>query len=88
MIDDLKIMPSNANMKCYVHNNFNKRVVAILDENHLATFMEYSNEGKLTRLKKETSKGILTIKESRESLKNYFINAGGAVISYPPLENY
>lgn len=82
IIDDLRMMPSKSNMKCYVYHPVNKRLMAILDENHMATLMEYNEEGKLVRVKKETEKGILTVKESRESLKNRFIDNG--VIVNPP----
>jgi len=68
--DDLRILPLEANMKSYVYDDENQRLMAVLDENNMATFFEYSNEGKLQRVKKETEKGVLSLKESRESLKN------------------
>lgn len=67
--DDLRILPTDANMKCYVYHPENRRVMASLDENHMASFFEYDAEGKLTRVKKETDRGILTIKESRQSVR-------------------
>lgn len=69
IVDDLRIFPTNGNMKSYVYDRVHRRVVASLDENHMATFFEYNDQGKLVRVKRETEKGILTIKESRESLK-------------------
>jgi hypothetical protein len=57
-------------MKSYVYHPSNRRLVAVLDENHMAMLFEYSPEGKLIRQKKETEKGILTLKESRESLRS------------------
>jgi hypothetical protein len=42
--------------------------MAELDENNYATFYEYDDEGTLTRVKKETEKGIKTIRETRSAL--------------------
>lgn len=72
VIDDLRIFPATANMKAYVYDRIYRRVSATLDENHMTTFFEYNDEGKLIRVKRETEKGIITIKESRESLKKTY----------------
>lgn len=73
-IDDLRILPVESNMKSYVYDYNNRKLVAVLDENNMATFFEYNHEGKLIRLKKETEKGIITLKESRESLRHVLGN--------------
>ncbi|MCU0442345.1 MAG: hypothetical protein MUE96_08105 [Bacteroidia bacterium] len=65
LFDDLRIHPFNSSMKSYVYDKQNKRLMATLDENNYATFYEYDAEGKLLRIKKETEKGIVTVKESR-----------------------
>ena len=36
-----------------------------LDENNYATFYEYDDDGSLVRVKKETERGVKTIKETR-----------------------
>lgn len=64
-IDDLRLIPSNSNMVAYVYDPNTRRLEAQLDENNYPTLYEYDNEGKLIRIKKETSEGIKTIKESR-----------------------
>ena len=64
-IDDIRIFPSNANMKSFVYNPFSEKLMATLDENNFATLYEYDQEGNLTRVKKETTKGIMTVSESR-----------------------
>jgi len=64
-IDDLRIYPVNANMKSFVYNPYSEKLMATLDENNFATFYEYDQEGKLVRVKKETTKGIMTVSESR-----------------------
>jgi len=64
-IDDVRIFPSNANMKSFVYNPFSEKLMATLDENNFATIYEYDQEGKLVRVKKETTKGIMTASESR-----------------------
>ncbi len=67
--DDIRIQPYAAEMKTYVYDPTSMRLMATLDENNYATFYEYNDEGILTRVKKETEKGIMTIKESRSSYK-------------------
>jgi hypothetical protein len=66
--DDIRVHPFNANMKSFVYNPVNLRLMAELDENNYATFYEYDDEGTLIRVKKETEKGIKTIKETRSAL--------------------
>lgn len=66
--DDLRLHPFNANMKSFVFHPVNLRLMAELDENNYATFYEYDDDGTLIRLKKETQRGIKTIKETRSSL--------------------
>lgn len=66
--DDLRIHPYNSNMKSFVYHPVNLRLMAELDENNYATLYEYDDDGTLVRVKKETEKGIKTIKETRSSL--------------------
>lgn len=65
--DDIRIHPVNGNMKSYVYDPITLRLSAELDENNYATFYEYDEEGNLVRVKKETERGIMTIKESRSN---------------------
>lgn len=66
--DDIRIHPFNAEMKSYVYNPVNLRLMAELDENNYGTFYEYDDDGTLIRVKKETERGIQTIKETRSAL--------------------
>ena len=66
--DDLRIHPFNANMKSFVYNPVNLRLMAELDENNYSTFYEYDDDGTLIRVKKETERGVKTIKETRSAL--------------------
>jgi hypothetical protein len=66
--DDIRLHPFNAEMKSYVYNAVNLRLMAELDENNYATFYEYDDDGTLIRVKKETERGIMTIKETRSAL--------------------
>ncbi|MFY0255157.1 hypothetical protein ACDQ55_14510 [Chitinophaga sp. 30R24] len=66
--DDLRIHPYNANMKSYVYDPVNLRLMAELDENNYAAFYEYDDDGTLIRVKKETERGVKTITESRSAL--------------------
>jgi len=66
--DDIRIHPFASNMKTWVYDERTLRLMAELDENNYAAFYEYDNEGQLIRIKKETERGIMTIKEARSSL--------------------
>lgn len=66
-VDDLRIFPADANMKSFVYNPADQKLMATLDENNFASFFEYDQEGNLVRTKKETEKGIMTISESRSA---------------------
>ena len=68
--DDIRIQPYNANMKSYVYDPVNLRLVAELDANNYASFYEYDEEGTLIRTKVETAEGIKTINETRSSKQN------------------
>ncbi|WP_300663071.1 hypothetical protein, partial [Fluviicola sp.] len=69
LFDDLRVQPRDAEMNTYVYNNENQRLEAVLDENNYATFYYYDDEGQLFLVKRETEKGIITVQESRTSLK-------------------
>ena len=68
-IDDIRIFPFDAQVKSYVYDVNSLRLMAELDENNFATFHEYDDEGILIRVKKETERGIMTIRESRKGIK-------------------
>lgn len=67
--DDIRFHPFNSAFKSYVYDPVSLRLVAELDDRNYATLYEYDEEGKLIRVKKETERGIKTIKESRTSIK-------------------
>ncbi|MCR8558152.1 hypothetical protein KXD93_10880 [Mucilaginibacter sp. BJC16-A38] len=69
IIDDMRIHPFDAHMKSYSYDASSMRLMAELDENGFATFYEYDSEGLLIRVKKETERGIMTLKETRTSQK-------------------
>lgn len=66
-IDDFRVYPFDGQLKSFVYHPITFRLMAELDENNFATFYEYDDEGTLIRVKKETEKGIATIKETRSS---------------------
>jgi hypothetical protein len=66
--DDIRIHPFNANMKSFVYDPVNLRLMAELDENNYASFYEYDDDGTLIRVKKETQRGIKTVRETRSAL--------------------
>lgn len=68
-IDDLRIIPLQGQMTSFVYDYKTMRLMAQLDENNFATLYEYDDEGTPVRVKKETEKGVMTIKENRQSLR-------------------
>lgn len=73
-LDDIRLMPFNASMKTYVYDPRKLRTVAELDENNYATFYNYDEEGTLVQVKKETERGIMTIKTTRQHImKNKYL---------------
>lgn len=68
-VDDYRINHYNASMAAFVYDPKSLRLWAELDDRNFATFYEYDNEGVLVRVKKETERGIMTIKETRNSFK-------------------
>lgn len=69
LFDDIRIHPFNSVMKTMVYDPLFLRLMAEHDDMNYATFYEYDEEGTLVRIKKETEKGIYTIKETRSGLK-------------------
>jgi len=65
--DDIRFHPFNGSFKSYVYDPVTLWLTAELDDNNYATFYEYDQEGQLIRIKKETSRGIMTIQESSSS---------------------
>ena len=68
-VDDIRIHPFDSEMKTMAYDARSQRLMAVMDENNFATFYEYDDEGTLIRVKKETERGIMTIKETRSSYK-------------------
>jgi hypothetical protein len=67
--DDVRIYPFEGQMKSFAYDPSSQRLLAEMDENNFGTFYEYDDEGILIRVKKETDRGIMTIRETRSSLK-------------------
>jgi hypothetical protein len=65
--DDIRVHPFRSNMKSFVYDPSTQKLVAELDENNYATQYEYDDEGILIRVKKETERGVMTIKETRNN---------------------
>lgn len=69
-IDDIRIFSAEGQLKTFCYDDKTQRLMAEMDENNYATFYEYDDEGTLVRVKKETERGIMTIKETRSSYRN------------------
>jgi hypothetical protein len=70
-IDDLRLLPFDAQMKTYVYDDKTMWMKGQLDENNFGMFFEYDDEGTPVRMKKETERGIMTVKENRQSFRKY-----------------
>lgn len=68
-LDDLRIFPYDAQIRTFAYDDKTMRLMAELDENNYASFYEYDDEGTLVRVKKETERGIVTVKESRSAYR-------------------
>jgi hypothetical protein len=68
-LDDIRLHPFDAQMKTFAYDASSMRPWAEMDENNFATFYEYDDEGILIRVKKETERGIMTIRETRSAYK-------------------
>jgi hypothetical protein len=68
--DDIRVFPFRADMKSFVYDPTTQKLMSELDENNFATYYEYDEEGKLRRVKKETERGIMTIKEAGNNSSN------------------
>jgi hypothetical protein len=68
-LDDLRFLPYDGQLVSYVYDETTLRLVAQLDENNFATFYEYDDEGTPIRVKKETERGIMTLKENRQAYR-------------------
>ncbi len=66
--DDIRIYPLNANIRTFAYNPLSLDLMAEMNENNFATFYEYDEESNLVRVKKETEKGIYTVKETRQNV--------------------
>ncbi|MBV4358904.1 hypothetical protein [Pinibacter aurantiacus] len=69
-IDDVRLLPNDGQLTSFVYDPISMRLMAQLDENNFATLYEYDDEGTPIRVKKETERGIMTIKESRQAYKS------------------
>jgi hypothetical protein len=67
--DDLRIIPTESNIKTYVYDPDTYRLRAVLDENNFASLYFYDEQGQLFLVKKETEQGIFTIQESRTHIQ-------------------
>ncbi|MBA4241929.1 MAG: hypothetical protein C0448_14480 [Sphingobacteriaceae bacterium] len=68
-MDDIRIQPFQSTLKTFVYNPKNLWLVAELDNQNYATFYNYDEEGTLTQVKKETVKGVQTLKTTRSNIK-------------------
>ena len=68
-MDDVRIHPFKAAMSASVYHPLTLWKLADLDNQNMATFYNYDEQGMVVQVKKETIKGVLTIATSRSNLK-------------------
>jgi len=68
-IDDIRFQPFKSGMTTYVYDPATLWVVAELDNRNFATLYNYDDEGSLVQVKKETERGVMTIKQGRSNVK-------------------
>lgn len=68
-IDDIRIQPYKSAMKSYIYDQNKLWLVGELDNRNFATFYNYDEEGQVVQVKKETEKGIVTVKTSRNNIR-------------------
>jgi hypothetical protein len=67
-IDDLRLLPFDGQLKTFVYDDQSLRLMGQLDENNFGVLYEYDDEGIPIRVKKETERGMMTVKETRQSM--------------------
>ncbi len=68
-VDDVRAMPFKSAITTYVYDPKTLWLIAELDNRNYATFYNYDEQGALVQVKKETVNGIVTIKTSRNNIK-------------------
>jgi hypothetical protein len=68
-LDDLRIHPFKGAMTASVYHPLTLWKLADLDNQNMATYYNYDEEGNVVQVKKETIRGVLTIATSRSNLK-------------------
>ncbi|MBC7775242.1 MAG: hypothetical protein H7246_07375, partial [Phycisphaerae bacterium] len=63
--DDVRAHPFDASFKSFVYDDVSLRFTYELDENNFFTKYEYDQQGALERVKKETIRGVMTLKDVR-----------------------
>lgn len=72
IVDDIRIQPTNAEMKTHVYDNKNFKVLATFGAEHFGMFYQYNDEGKLVRTLVETERGMKTVQENQMNTpRNY-----------------
>ena len=66
-LDDLRFGPFDGGMMTYVYDRERLWLLAEMDGLNYATFYNYDEEGNLVQVKKETEKGIVTVKTARSN---------------------
>lgn len=68
-VDDLRIHPADGSLTTHVYDPYRLWLIATLDDRNYATLYQYDEEGVLTQVKKETERGIRTLRTTRQNTK-------------------
>jgi hypothetical protein len=69
-VDDFRIHPLEASMNSYVYDNHTDELIAILDNENIATKYFYDEAGRLKKVEKETPNGFKTASENNYHYAN------------------
>lgn len=67
-VDDIRMQPLDAKMSTYVYDPATFKVSAQFDNQHFGTYYQYSKEGKLLRISRETERGLKMVKETQYNI--------------------
>lgn len=67
-LDDIRIHPADASMVSYAYDPHRLWLRAELDDRNYATFYNYDEEGTLVQVKKETERGVMTLRTTRKNV--------------------
>lgn len=67
-VDDVRMQPLDAKMTTYVYDPNTFKMLTQFDDQHFGIFYQYTKEGKLRSILRETERGLKTVKETEYNI--------------------